>query len=250
MPLQTISAMKAAVIFSIAVGLAVPAVYGQLRTAYPERQSLRVYQTVLPVFPRSMLDQGIFSGDVRIVLDVDEVGTLSEWLVVGYTHKNFADSVVGAVKRWHFDPMLVQGEPVPSQVELDFNFKSEGVVISSVGFGSTWSAFAGPRGVRNEYWPRSLQDLDRIPIPLVATRPDYPSEFAERGILGDAVIEFYIDEDGAVRMPAVVEADFYELGALAVSAVKGWSFEPATVHNQPVLVKARQVFEFGLGEAD
>lgn len=242
--------MKAAVIFSIAIGLAVPGVFGQLRSTYPERQSLRLYQTVLPVFPRSMLDQGIFSGDVRVVLDVDEAGILSEWLVVGYTHKNFADSVVAAVKRWHFDPMLVQGDPVPSQVELDFNFKSDGVVISSVGFGSTWSGFAGSRGSRDEYWPRSLQDLDRIPIPLVATPPDYPTEFAERGVLGEAVIEFYIDEEGDVRMPAVVESDFYELGALAVNAVKGWSFEPATVHNQPVLVKARQVFRFGLGESE
>lgn len=237
--------MKTAVILAITMGLTYAALNGQFRTSYPERQSLRVHQTVLPVFPRSMLDQGVFDGDVRIVLDVDDKGTLSEFLVVGYTHRNFADSVVGAVKRWKFDPMRVKGDPVPSQIELDFNFKSEGVVVSSVGVGSAVSSFYNVRADGQQYWPRNLRDLDRIPIPLIAAAPEYPAEFADRGIVGEAVVEFYIDEQGVVRMPAVTDADFFELGALAVNAVKKWSFEPATVRNEPVLVKARQVFQFG-----
>jgi TonB family protein len=245
MPLQTISAMKTAVILSAAMLLAVSGIFAQKGAAFPERQSLRVYQTVPPIFPRSMLEQGINNGDVRVVLDVDETGKLSEWLVVGYTHKDFADSVLVAVKRWQFEPMRLNGEPIPAQVELDFNFKSQGVVVSSVGPQTLMAGMFQWQSGGPAYWPRSLRDLDRIPIPLVATAPEYPGEFAERGVVGEATVEFYIDEGGAVRMPAVSDADFNELGALALQAVKTWRFEPATARGEPVLVKARQVFRFG-----
>lgn len=236
--------MKKAVILSAFVALAVSGLHAQTGAAVLERQSLRVHQSVLPIFPRAMLDQGINSGDVRIVLDVDEIGQLSEWLVVGYTHRDFADSVVLAIKRWSFEPMRVHGETVPSQVELDFNFKSTGVVVSSVGPDTLMANLFRWQTERPEYWPRTLRDLDRIPIPLVADAPVYPTELAEKGVSGEATVEFYIDESGAVRMPAVADADFYELGALAVQAVGAWSFEPATVHGNPVLVKARQLFRF------
>jgi TonB family protein len=182
---------------------------------------------------------------VRLVLDVDDAGKLTEWLVVGYTHKDFADSVVIAVQHWQFEPMRLDGDPVASQVELDFNFMSHGVVVSSAGPDTLMANLFRWQRTRPEYWPRSLQDLDRIPIPLVATAPVYPAEFADHGIVGEATVEFYIDETGAVRMPAVSAADFQELGALALSAVETWQFEPATSHGEPVLVKARQVFRFG-----
>ena len=60
-------------------------------------------------------------------------------------------------------------------------------------------------------------------------------------------MEFYIDETGHVRLPAVSretnEAD-EELSAAAVTAVEQWQFEPPVSKGKPVFVLAHQDFDF------
>jgi TonB family protein len=58
------------------------------------------------------------------------------------------------------------------------------------------------------------------------------------------VVDFYIDETGAVRMPYVTGRPHTLLANLAVDAVRQWKFEPPTRNGTPVLVHARQVFHF------
>jgi TonB family protein len=70
-------------------------------------------------------------------------------------------------------------------------------------------------------------------------------EFEQRGVAGSATVEFYIDESGAVRMPAVFKADFPELGHLLADAVRQWKFDPPTRQGRPVLVHASQTVVFG-----
>jgi TonB family protein len=58
-------------------------------------------------------------------------------------------------------------------------------------------------------------------------------------------VEFYIDEQGNVRMAAVPRTsagDAY--AAAAVAAVEQWRFEPPLRRGQPVLVLAQQEFNF------
>jgi outer membrane biosynthesis protein TonB len=57
-------------------------------------------------------------------------------------------------------------------------------------------------------------------------------------------IEFFIDETGAVRLPAGVTTENKVLTALALDAVKQWKFTPPTTRGKGVLVKASQVFNF------
>jgi TonB family protein len=58
-------------------------------------------------------------------------------------------------------------------------------------------------------------------------------------------VEFYIDEQGNVRMAAVPResaGDIY--AAAAVAAVEQWRFEPPLRKGRPVLVLAQQEFNF------
>jgi len=57
-------------------------------------------------------------------------------------------------------------------------------------------------------------------------------------------VRFYIDETGAVRMPAVDSDAHPYLAETAVTAVKEWRFAPPTHDGRPVLVAASQVFDF------
>lgn len=205
---------------------------------------LRLYQTVPPNFPRSLLDKGVLNGFARVVIDVDVAGLLTDWLVVGYSRREFSESAVAAVRQWNFDPLIVNGQPMPSQVLLSFDFEAKGVVISMRPDIPLLERLS-PAMFDQHYGPCTLRDLDGIPEPTTALKAPYPADLLKRGIRGTVVVEFYIDETGAVRMPAVLSADFPELGDLAADAVRHWSFAPPTRQGKPVLVHARQVFNFG-----
>jgi len=212
----------------------------------PEWQSLKIDQTVEPAFPIRLMQVGVTQGMVHLAINTDPDGKLVEWLVVGYTQPEFADSVVMAVKQWKFTPAELRGEKVGTTVELIFQFEAKGVVVSSSTLSDALEMQTLRRmGARYIYEPCLLRDLDRIPTPIVTVTPAYPVELAQRGLAGKVTVEFYIDEKGAVRVPSVSIDDDSVLTSLAVTALRQWRFEPPTRNGTPVLVKASQVFNFG-----
>lgn len=230
--------MKTITVISLLTALAVPAFAAPATPS--ERVPLRIIQTTEPTFPWMLSQQGITEGWARIALTVDSEGKLIDVLPVAYTRKQFSDVAIDALRSWRFEPTRIRGEAVGTQTEIAFNFQAVGVVVS----------FDSQRYLSRMieeapvYRPRSLPELDRVPVPIEAAAPAYSDELADKGVIGQAVVEFYIDEAGAVRLPAVVSADFPELGILAVAAVETWKFEPPTSRNEPVLARARQTFQF------
>lgn len=213
-----------------------------------ERQPLRYHETEPIIYPQALLFRGIVSGAARVVVSVDATGTLTDILPVGYSHAEFADAAVRGLKRWSYDPIRINGVPVPSQVEIAIDFAAQGVVMSidaSTDLTARLLAFKRDQG----YAPCPMRDLDAIPTPLEAAAPPYPADLLKRGVRGSATVDFYIDETGAVRMAALQSADFWELGDLAVMAVNQWKFSPPTRHGRPVLVKVQQRFNFGPPES-
>ena len=209
----------------------------------PERDSLGVENMILPIYPRSLLDLGITDGFARIAISVDGTGKLTDVLPVAYSRRDFADSSMAAIRQWVFHPMKLHNEPVTACTEVTFNFQGTGVVVSLDS--STAIAAYLARTLNTEARaPCKFPDLDRIPTPVKCDAPVYARELYDHGVSGDAIVEFWIDEQGHVRMPAVISADFDELGALAANAVATWQFEPPTHNNRPVLTKARQTFHF------
>lgn len=212
----------------------------------PEWQSVKIDQTVEPVFPERLVQKGVIRGMVHLAINTDQTGKLVEWLVVGYTQPEFADEVVAAVKQWKFTPAELRGEKVGTTVELVFNFEAKGVVVSTSSASDILEAqFLRRIGEHYVYEPCSLRELDRIPTPIVTVAPAYPAELPKRGVKGQVAVDFYIDERGAVRVPAVSVNDDSVLTSLAVAALRQWRFEPPTRNGIPVLVKASQVFNFG-----
>jgi len=232
--------MKTISLFAmLSVFVAVP-VLGQPATAPIEPQPLRIIQTDEAVFPWMLAQRGVTEGWARIAITVDSEGKLLDTLPVAYTRKAFADQAVDALRRWRYEPMRIRGEAVGTQTEIVFNFQAVGVVVT-FDIERYLARFVEEKA---SYRPRSLRELDRVPTPIEALPPSYSDQLADKGVVGQAVVEFYIDETGTVRVPAVVAADFTELGMLAVSAVESWKFEPPTSNNAPVLARVRQTFQF------
>ncbi len=208
---------------------------------------LRVTQKEIPIFPRSLLNAGVTSGWSRVVVDVDEAGKLQDWLVVAHTSPEFGDAAVSAIRHWRFLPMIVHGRPVASQVLVGFDFEAKGVVVNIHPDSDLTKLFFG-KAMEKIYRPCTTREIDAIPVPLVWVDPVYPADLRARGVTGSATVEFYIDETGAVRMPAVVSADFPELGQLLADAVKQWKFSPPLRRGRPVLLHASQTVFFGPDE--
>jgi TonB family protein len=232
-----------ALLIGCALWLTGPA-FGQLGSVVPEWQSLTIVQTCRPVFPFQLTQAGVISGEAQVAINTDANGKLMEWLVVAYSHPEFAHEAVDAIKRWRFVPARLRGEPVGTTIEIYFYFEAKGVVVSTTNADilARASMFFSSR---DAYQPCSLRDLDRIPTPLTAVAPLYSGALADRGVKGRVTVDFFIDETGVARLPSVSSHDNSELTALSIEALRQWKFEPPTRNGKPVLVRATQVFNFG-----
>lgn len=230
----------------LGIGLLLPGrVLAQMPAAAPEWQSLKILETVDPVFPERLTRVGVTRGEAQVAINTSAEGKLEQWLVVGYTDPLFADAAVAAIKEWSYVPARLRGEPVGTTIELTFYFETRGVVVSSTTVGDVVEAqIRRLLNGRYVYQPCGLRELDRIPLPLVTVRPQYSTQLADQGVKGKVTIDFFIDEHGAVRMPAGSAADDAMLTALAINALTQWKFEPPTSHGRAVLVRASQVFDF------
>ncbi|MBI5381857.1 MAG: energy transducer TonB [Opitutae bacterium] len=236
--------MKNGLLSILFLGLA--CVNAQAELAMPQftRQSVKIIQTVQPVFPLGVHELGYLHGDARVAISVDQTGRLTDHLVVEYSHPKFAQAAVEAIKQWRFEPALINGEPVSVRTEISINFEMSGVVISydNNSYIEKYSNTVFRDAIA--YRPCSMKEIDRIPTPLQAVKPYYSDDLAKQGIKGEVTVEFYIDETGALRLPAVLQSAHPALANLAMSALMQWKFEPPTRKGKPVLVRAKQVFNF------
>jgi TonB family protein len=193
------------------------------------------------VYPPSMLYEAIYSGEARIAISVDAEGKLSDYLVIAYTHEEFAKVAVLALKRWRYQPALVRGEGRASRAEIVFEFKDKGVIVQSLPGALERRMILGGLPDRYAYAPCLVSELDETPLLLERVKPVVKGD----GKPHTVAVEFYIDEEGRARMPAVERHSMDDhYAAAAVMAVEQWRFAPPLRKGRPVLVRAQQVFTF------
>ncbi len=206
---------------------------------------IAIDQVGVLVYPPMMLYNAIYSGEVRAVISVDEKGVLTDCLVTGYTDKAFADAAVVALNRWIYQPARVKGRARSARADVLFLFKDQGVIVQNFPGALAQHAFAGFMQGRYAYRPCKLRELDRTPTPVHVVPPTAPKPSPGNRYTHAVKVEFYIDEEGKVRMPAVArESADDAYAAAAVSAVEQWRFEPPLRKGKPVLVYAQQEFTF------
>ncbi len=214
----------------------------------PTYVPVKIDQTESPVYPQTLVNIGIKSGAASIAVAIDDTGKMADYVVTAYSHPGFADSAIAALKKWKFEPARVHGSPRNAKADLTFRFEVEGVVVVSM-TPMTYSELLRFKIFPNSmaYSACTLGQLDRIPTPKKVVKPVYPNALALSSRGGRVSVDFYIDEQGHVRIPSVSketnEAN-QELAAIAVTTVAQWEFEPPLSRGKPVLVLARQDFDF------
>jgi TonB family protein len=235
---STASVMKTSSRFLLAAFVAAVSGLLHLSAAPPpsfNHPSLQPVKVDLPAYPVRMIHQGIHQGVVEILFEVETDGTVGDWLVTSYTHRDFARATERIVPTWQFAP-----SDAVHVVGLTLRFESRGVI-----------AFVKRPEVNTTdemkfvYRPCPPAELDRKPRPVNLVSPAYSTQLEAEGAVGVVRVTYYIDSDGRVRIPHTDGTAHPMLAALVVQAVKQWQFEPPTCRGRPTLVRAEQAFRFG-----
>ncbi len=209
---------------------------------------MKIIQTEPVMYPRDVMALGVVTGEAQIALQVDEKGNLTDSLVIGYTHKSFADAAMNALKKWKFEPAYIAGEPHSATMNLTFAFETKGIVVVNLTVNNVIEV--QKLSSRSDYygsWACTLSQLDRIPTPSKVIKPRYPLVAKQTGKAATVTVHFYIDQQGHVRLPAVdreISEQLDPFAAEALDAISQWQFEPPLSHGRPVLVSAQQDFNF------
>ncbi len=204
-----------------------------------------VSQLAVPAFPVHLRRQGVTRGEVRVLLRVDSTGRLFDKLVVAYTHREFADAVLAAVPQWNFEPALQEGDPVASAdgftVVFDAQHPARVQHVERTELVTTTPDLA--------FCACPVNELDRPPEAQTSSAPLPVRDENGAPLAGRVQVDYFIDENGRVRMPVVVSASHPRLAWAAAAAIEQWRYESPRRHGQRVLARSSHVFEFGASTA-
>src|SRR5688572_29230706 len=78
-------------------------------------------ETPSPGYPAALTDTGT-SGTATIEVVVKPDGSVGDAQLKAADHEAFGEAALGAVKKWRFEPAMVDGTPVEKRVTIPFKF--------------------------------------------------------------------------------------------------------------------------------
>ncbi len=183
--------------------------------------------------PKPALPPGVSASPppapVEVAVVVNAAGEVSEAKVVKEDRVEMDKAAVAILAKWRFRPGRKDGRPVASRLVVPVAF--------SLPDAADAGPFAAPAIV-------PVGELDRAPMVRYQEAPVYPPDLRRRGIGGEVLVEFVIDERGIVRAPRVLRAPHEALGEAAEVAVAQWTFFPGVKNGRAVATRLQVPIEF------
>jgi TonB family protein len=175
-----------------------------------------------PLYP-AFLESRRLSGDVELLLGINEEGRVDGVKVLRAFHPDFLTAALETVAAW---------ECRPAQQGLLAVRAKKGVVLSFYTTGEDGRSNQADWMERNGIFlrePAGRKIVEYFEAPVEAVRmvdPVYPYELALAGTRGGARVDFRIDAYGRVGEVAVAEATHPEFGQALAAAITAWQFRP------------------------
>ena len=195
-------------------------------------------------FPPVLIAQGITTGEVWVIVSIDQDGRVEDALISRATHRSLGDEALRLLRTGRFEPTFVEGKPTPVLRELHMQFEATGTLISLDPITAATQrtrAFASPEF---QDLVVSANDLDTLPQPTRQVSPAHPGRIANVPMSEPVVLEFIVDESGRPRLPALIQAPHPLYADRAAEALLQWQFTPPLRRGKPVAVRVRQAFVF------
>ncbi len=197
--------------------------------------------TAFPVYPLDNL-QAEKSGQTKLKFLVGPDGRVASAQLQEATTPEMGQAALAMIDTWVFIPAAKKdGTPCYAAlaIEHDFRMRNESdVPVAREALQILRWLEKSPAKIA------VLADLDGAPKALSRRPPVYPSALRAAGKPGEAVIEFFIDEDGDAQLPHSISSSAPEFGYAAVQAVATWRFEPARKGGKIVVARVRIPIEF------
>ena len=196
--------------------------------------------TNFPVYPyQAYMERK--AGKAVVSFSINRDGWVERTALLKADASEFGAAAVASLDAWRFAPAQKDREPVGTRATMTFEFHPTHDRTVPVSRGM--KAVASELRTNN---PKILQlsRLDATPRPLSRRPPVYPSALLSSGQPGEALIEFYIDENGDAQLPRIVSATAPEFGYAAVQAVAAWRFKPPMKWGKPVIARAQIPIKF------
>ena len=115
------------IIASAADKLGLNRMYGKKRVYRPEDLDSipEPIEVVKPKYPLEFKEEGV-RGEVSVLFYIDEEGRVRMPHIAEYTHEEFAQLALVAVRQWKFNPPIRRGKPVSILVRQPFSFLGDG----------------------------------------------------------------------------------------------------------------------------
>lgn len=181
-----------------------------------------------------------------MIIGVGPDGEFLDALVIAYTHIEYAREARLAVENWTYRAAMDGGENVGTRAELFLEFEPDGLVRRLAPVNTMDRLFERtiPKDVVQIYFPE--RELD-APLAFVAA-PAPPSVDIPEDM--EVTVDFYIDQEGKPRLPAILSMDDPILADIALETIREWRFAPPTNDGKPAITRARQQFVFhGQGDS-
>lgn len=207
-------------------------------------RELKLTKYVQPDFPAMVRLEGLGEGHVALAVGRTAAGEPTDILVLSATDPRFAASAVEAVREWRFQPTDDPAELVARTVRI--GFRLSGVIVYPFGKKHIEEVLdaASERKLREPIRVPRVQSLAQAPKPLAQPMPVYPAKLHSRAIEGSAAVRFYVDEQGRVRLPEVIEATTPEFADAALAAVTQWRYEPPQHGGRNIVASDDWAFQF------
>lgn len=195
---------------------------------------------VRPVYPYAKLSERI-EGKATVKFVVGPTGRVLKAEVAEASAPEFGQALLVAVEQFTYEPALKKGRPCPAVISFtqQFNRDERYQLVSEDDLDALRREQKKPQSLA------LLRDLDSKPKPISLPPPKFPLSQADK-TEGEAVVEFFIDEDGRVRLPRVISASNEAFGYAAVQGVTAWRFDPPQRGGKAAMVRVQQPIVFSL----
>jgi TonB family protein len=194
-----------------------------------------------PVYPFELLKAGV-RGKASIAYIVGPDGLVQKSEIKEAGHPEIGLAMQAMIETWRFEPAQNKaGQRCFAMLAFEQAFVPRGrgfVPISDEARRILRDLERGGEGIS------TARQLDAALEPRVMRAPVYPTALREQGPAGEALIEFFVDQNGDAQLPRIVSATATEFGYAAAQAVATWRFKKPLRDGKPTVVRVQVPVQF------
>jgi TonB family protein len=216
-------------------------------------------------YPEAARRAGV-EGRVIVQFVVDEEGRVVDPVAVRSPSPMLSEAALAAVRLAEFTPGLDAGEPVKVRFSLPvtFRLRDDPPDVIELDLDEAVPPPPAPPRIVNEPPPPPPPEPDPMEpeifevtevqpvliggLEALQARVVYPESARAEGVGGRVIVQFVVDETGAVTDPVVIRSSDPRLDEAALAAVSASRFEPGRQRGRPVKVRFSLPVTFDPGE--